>query len=219
MKVELLEMKKLFDISIPVSSKTVSWEGDEKVYLRRVLRMEEGAKFNLSSLSMSVHSGTHIDAPKHFLLKGATVDQIPLNVLIGPAQVIEIKSKRAVIDAEALKKAGIGNETKRLLLKTRNSMIWKTHPNEFQVNYVSINKEAAEYLVDLGIVFIGIDYLSISPADDFRTVHEILMRSGIIILETIDLSEVPFGYYDLYCLPLKLQGTEGAPARVILVQE
>ncbi|HEY59071.1 MAG TPA: cyclase family protein [Anaerolineae bacterium] len=211
-------MQKIFDISIPVSSETVTWEGDEKVRLHRVLKMEEGAQFNLSSLSMSVHNGTHIDAPYHFLPDGATVDKIPLDILIGPAQVIEVKDKGTLIGADALKSAGIGEKIKRLLIKTRNSDIWKANPNEFQQDFVSINKRAAEYLVDLSIVLIGIDYLSISPADNFQSVHKILMSAGIIILETIDLSEVSPGFYDLYCLPLKLQGVEGAPVRAVLLQ-
>ncbi len=212
-------MKKILDISIEISPQTVLWENDPRINIESVQKIKEGAEFGVTRLEMGVHNGSHIDAPSHFIEKGKSVDQIPLEVLVGPAQVIEIDDSIHQITAQVLKNAKITISIKKVLLKTRNSKYWHTKSNEFKRDFAGIVSNGAEYLVRSGIELVGIDYLSISPFDDLYEPHRILLRNGVVILEAIDLSAVESGVYDLYCLPLKLKGVEGAPVRAILVQD
>ncbi len=206
---------RIYDISVGVSEEIPVWPGDPPVVLKRVAKIEDGANANVSHFSASVHIGTHIDAPVHFLDDGEGIEAIPLNILIGRAYVIDL-SKATVLDAETLERAGIPPRTKRLLLKTRNSDLWARGETNFQTDIVGVNKSGAEWLVRKGVQLVEVDYLSVAPFKQSKEPHQILLGAGIVILEGLNLDEVSQGRYNLCSLPIKLIGSDGAPARAIL---
>jgi arylformamidase len=208
---------KMYDISLPISREMPVWPGDPPVELEQISSMDSGAHDNVSRLACSVHTGTHVDAPHHFLNDHRTVDAMPLEVLIGTAQLIQVPEEVGLITADTLDKAGILSGIERLLLKTRNSRLWECGGNKFAKDFVGVSMDGAEWLVQAGMKLVGIDYLSIAPYKQSLPTHQVLLKPGIIILEGVNLGAVPPGIYDLYCLPLNLVGSDGAPARVILV--
>ncbi len=208
----------IFDISLPISPALPVWPGDSPVVLERRSSMDEGAHANVSQLSLSVHAGTHVDAPHHFLNDGRTVESLLLDVLTGPALVVSVPVEASVIDSGVLESAGIADGTERLLLKTRNSSFWQTSGNEFHPEFIGVDAGGAAWIVRHGIRLVGIDYLSVSPYKNSIPTHRELLGAGVVILEGVDLSAVNPGVYDLYCLPLKLVGSDGAPARAILIK-
>lgn len=210
---------KFHDISVTVTSELPTWPGDPSVELGRVSKIEEGANANVSRIAMGVHTGTHVDAPFHFLEDGTTVDTLPLDVLIGSVQVVDVGEQVDVINADVLKKASLIPGVSRILFKTRNSKIWARGEKEFQTEFVGIDADGAEFLVQQGIKLVGIDYLSIAPYKKSRPTHEILLHAKMIIIEGVDLSKIQAGVYQLVCLPLKLGGSDGAPARTILIEQ
>jgi arylformamidase len=195
------------------------WPGDPQVVLERVSSIEEGANANVSKISMSVHTGTHMDAPVHFLQGGKSIDTLPLEILIGPAQVIRLPDSVETITAGILEKAGIREGVERLLIKTRNSTYWTNPDDDFKTDFLAVEADGAAYLVKRGVKLVGIDYLSIAPFKRSRPTHETLLKAGMVILEGADLSAVPAGFYQLICLPLKLGGCDGSPARAVLIAE
>ncbi len=205
-----------YDISMTISPDMPIWPGDPKVVLERIGKIEEGAEANVSKLNMCVHTGTHVDAPFHFLQKGKTVEQLPLKLLTGRAYVLHLPEADE-ITAEVLEGSGIPPRTRRVLFRTRNSDLWTKQGTEFQSGYVGLSPDGADYLVNRGVKLIGIDYLSVAPYERTKATHEILLEAGIIIVEGLDLSEITQGRYTLYCLPLKIAGCDGAPARAILI--
>lgn len=207
---------KLYDISLTLTPQAVVWPGDPAIVLERVSKIEEGANHNGSRLEMSVHSGTHVDAPFHFVPGGNTIESLALDVLIGEAQVVELDASVRLITAEVLLSAGLKPGVSRVLFKTRNSQYWQPGVKEFQTDFVGVSADGAEYLVWQGIKLVGIDYLSIAPYKQSKETHEILLKHGVIALEGINLAEVPAGMYQLFCLPVKLGGSDGAPARAVL---
>ncbi len=209
----------IIDISIELSPEMVRWEGDPPMIVRQVLQLAKGDPYNLSEMKLSLHQGTHLDAPRHFLADGSLVEDFPLDLLIGEAQVVQIPCEVNSIGRDVLEKVGIRAGIRRVLFKTHNSQYWKDDPHTFHADFVSLSLDGAEYLIEQGIELVGIDYLSISPADDFRPVHARLMEKHIAIIETLDLSEVEPGTYTLICLPMKIQGVEGAPVRAVLVRD
>jgi arylformamidase len=207
-----------YDISLTISPDLPVWPGDPGVVVERVEKIEEGAAANVSQLRLGAHTGTHVDAPYHFLGgEAATVEQLPLNMLTGRAYVLHLADEVDLITASVLEQAGIPPRTRRLLLKTRNSALWARKENEFQTDFVALSADGAQYLVDRRVRLVGVDYLSVAPFDQSVPTHEILLKAGIIVLEGLNLSEVSQGRYALYCLPLKIAGCDGAPARAILV--
>jgi arylformamidase len=209
---------KIYDISLPISPTMPVWPGDPAVVLEKVSSMDIGAHDNVSRLACSVHTGTHVDAPHHFLNDHRTVESLALDILVGPAQVIQIPQDVKVVNAEVLKKAALPVGTERLLLKTSNSLLWERSENTFFTGFVGISTDGADWLVRYGIKLVGIDYLSVAPYHQSIPTHRALLTAGIIIVEGLDLSAINPGNYSLYCLPLKLVGSDGAPARVILVE-
>jgi arylformamidase len=209
---------KIYDISLTITPGLPVWPGDPQVVLKRVSKMEEGEHNNVSQLALSAHAGTHVDAPYHFIADGETIEKLPLETLVGPAQVVELPAEVTMITADALRQAGIAAGMERVLLKTRNSRYWKQPGLPFQTDFASVSPDGAEYLVACGVRLIGIDYFSIAPFGDSVPTHRVLLGAKLIILEGADLSEVPAGNYQLYCLPLKLGGSDGAPARAILIK-
>jgi len=208
---------KIHDVTIPVSPGMPVWPGDPPVVLEQVVSMDAGAHDNISRLACSVHTGTHVDAPHHFMNDHRTVETLALDVLVGPAEVVQIPEDVSVVSAAVLEKAGLPEEIERLLLKTANSRLWERGENSFFTNYVGISADGADWLVQYGIKLIGIDYLSVAPYHQSIPPHRTLLGAGIIIVEGLELSVIIPGSYDLYCLPLKLVGSDGAPARVILM--
>ena len=210
---------KIYDISLTITPGLPVWPGDPPVMLKRVSKMEEGKHNNVSQLALSAHAGTHVDAPYHFIADGETIEKLPLEILVGPAQVVELPADCTEITAQILRQAGIDDGMQRVLLKTRNSRYWTQPGLPFQTDFAALSPDGAEYLVARGVRLIGIDYFSIAPFNDSVPTHRVLLGAKLIILEGADLSQVPVGHYQLYCLPLKLGGSDGAPARAILIEE
>ena len=169
---------KIYDISIPISPSMPVWPGDPPVVLEQVSSMDAGAHDNISRLECSVHTGTHVDAPHHFLNDHRTVDALSLDVLTGRAQVVQIPENEGLITAGVLEKAAIPSGTSRLLLKTRNSSLWGRQENEFVKDFVGISVDGAEWIVRTGIKLIGIDYLSIAPYKQSIPTHQVLAQTG-----------------------------------------
>jgi arylformamidase len=207
---------RIYDVSLLIRPGMAVWPGDDDVLIEPVRSQEDGSRANVSNIRMNLHTGTHVDSPGHFIAGGATVESLPLDVLIGKAWVAELDASGA-ITAEDLTAAGIPREARRVLLKTHNSALWKTHPDQFCPDFAHLTEDAARWVVERGIQLIGVDYLSVeSPTSDGDT-HTALLSAGVVIVESLNLSEVAPGWYDLYCLPLKVQGGDGAPARVVLI--
>ncbi len=209
---------KIHDITIVIHADMPIWPGDPKVLLERVESMDGGDHVNVSKLSCSVHTGTHVDAPHHFLNDGRTVETLSLDVLVGKAHVLQVADEVDLVTAPVLKSCLIPEETIRLLIKTRNSRIWARGEKQFQEDFVAIAPDAADWLVARGIRLIGVDYLSVAPFRESDATHNVFLRAGVIILEGVNLISVEPGDYDLYCLPLLLAGSDGAPARAILIE-
>lgn len=207
----------IYDISLPISPDLPVWPGDSAIVIEEIFSMDKGADANVSRLEAGVHIGTHVDAPHHFLNDGRTVENLALDILTGPAFVLHVNDDVDSITAEVLDAAPIPPATSRLLLRTKNSRLWTSDSRKFHSDFIAISSDGAEWLVEHGIQLIGVDYLSVAAFDDSVPTHKILLSAGIIVLEGCDLSQVPQGDYDLYCLPLRLVGSDGAPARTILV--
>lgn len=208
----------IYDISVTISPRLPTWPGDPKLELEKFEAMEEGAHDNVSRISASVHLGTHVDAPYHFLNDGKTVDQLPLEVLTGPCYVVQLPDGIEAITAEVLDRTEITSEMKRVLFGTRNSHLWARGESEFQTDFVAITEDGAEWLVERGVGLVGVDYLSVAPYGDSVPTHVVLLNAGVVVVEGLNLSKVMRGFYELYCLPLKIAGCDGAPARAILIQ-
>jgi arylformamidase len=205
-----------YDISLTVSPDLPIWPGDPKILIQRIMKLENGDDANVSTIAMSVHTGTHVDAPLHFLSDGLAVNEILLKTLIGRAFVLDLPEVD-IVTTDVLEKAELPPRTRRVLLKTRNSALWFNGVREFQKDYVALSPDGAQYLVDRGVQLVGVDYLSVAPYAETVKTHTILLEAGVVVVEGLDLSQVSDGRYNLYCLPIKLGGLEGAPARAILV--
>ncbi len=202
------------DISVPLRNAMVHWPGDPPVRIKRVKDIARGDSANLSTISMGAHSGTHMDAPLHFMRQAKGIGEMPLDTTIGRARVVEIEDTESIKPGELLRHRIRRGE--RVLFKTRNSSrLWQT--NEFVPDFVFISDEAALFLAERGVRLVGIDYLSVGGFKQGGSyVHKTLLSNGVWIIEGLDLSSVSPGRYDLICLPLKLDQGDGAPARAIL---
>lgn len=201
-----------YDISISVHDKLPVFPGDPPTEIATILRLDRGDAANLSSISISSHAGTHVDAPLHFLPHGVSVDFLPLSLFIGAARVVEINGRERIGRAELSRHNMKGEE--RVILKTGNSLLWDREG--FSEGYAALTEEGAAYLADCGVKLVGIDYLSVEPFDGNGAVHRLLLSRGVIILEGLNLDGVEPGNYELICLPLKIKGGEAAPARAVL---
>jgi arylformamidase len=200
----------LIDISRPIRPGMVVWEGDPRVSFQQVASLEAGDLANITALELGAHTGTHVDAPLHFLPDGAGAEQLPLEALIGPAVVLDLQHIEGDVRAADL---DFPDGVERLLLKTPNSRLWDR--DEFVADHVTIAPDAARLLVERGVRLVGIDYLSVGLPET----HRILLGAGIVALEGLDLRAVEAGDYQLVALPLRLVGVDGAPARVVLISE
>jgi arylformamidase len=209
---------KIFDISLTISPSLPVWPGDPPIELERVESMDKGAHVNVSHLSAGVHIGTHVDAPHHFLNDGHTVEQLPLDVLTGPCYVMQLPDGVEAITADVLAGVPFPTDAIRILFRTSNSRFWARGEKDFQENFVAVKEDGAKWLVGRGVQLVGVDYLSVAPFGASVPTHKILLEAGVVVVEGLDLSTVTRGFYELYCLPLKIQGSDGAPARAILIQ-
>ena len=202
------------DISVPLHNGMVHWPGDAPIERIGTESIAKGGEANVSEIRGSAHTGTHIDAPLHYLPGGPGIDAMPITATIGRARVISIRDEES-IQVKELESHGLA-KSERVLFKTRNSeQCWKT--DQFQKKFVYISKDTAQYLAERHIQTVGVDYLSVGgfEADGAET-HRILLAAGIWILEGLNLAKVEAGEYELVCLPLKIAGSDGAPARAVL---
>ncbi len=208
----------IIDITAPVSLASVMWPGQDPPSQEFLHHTDRGDPDTVSQWAFSAHTGTHVDARMHFIPGGWSMEALELSRVVGPCRVVDLTHLEGHVgraDLEAAEVAG----TVRLLLKTRNSELGLLGRGGFAEDYVAISREAAEYLVEIGVETVGVDYLSVEPFEDgeFNT-HHTLLGADVVILEGLALAGVEPGEYLLACLPLKLAGSDGSPARAILVR-
>jgi arylformamidase len=206
----------IYDISLPISESLVVWPGDSPVRITHRSHLDRGDGLTVSRLDLGAHSGTHVDAPAHFIAGGAGVDALDLGILTGPALVVHAHDAEA-LSAEILERLAIPPGTERLLLRTRNSERWARVESSFDRDFVAITEDGARWLVARGVRLVGVDYLSVGPFAETAPTHHVLLGAGIVAVEGLDLSEIAPGVYQLVCLPLKITDGDGAPARAILI--
>lgn len=206
-------MVSFIDVTLPLAPGMPVWPSEPAPQLTPLSSIANGDPANVSRLTLGTHTGTHVDAPRHFIEGGRTVEALPLAALCGPARVVPIQDRTAIRVAE-LEKIPLDG-VMRVLFQTRNSALW--NERGFRTDFVYLEPDAATWLVKRGVQLVGIDYLSVERFDspDYA-VHHTLLGAGVVIVEGLDLREVTPGGYDLWCLPLKLVGGDGAPARVLL---
>ncbi|HBA88942.1 MAG TPA: cyclase [Geobacter sp.] len=204
---------RIHDITMPLSADLPVYPEDPPIVIEPWNRIANGDHANLSRLTFGSHSGTHIDPPRHFSDFGMTVDEIPLELLIGKARVVEITGTKEIGRKELEHLPVRGAE--RLLLKTGNSRLWQE--KGFRTDYAALTLEGAQYLREIGVKLVGIDYLSIEAFDGDGEVHRTLLNGGIVVIEGLNLTDVDHGEYQLICLPLKIKDGDGAPVRALLV--
>jgi arylformamidase len=216
--------RRILDVSIPVHTAMIVYPGDPTVELAPAQRIERGDPSNVSTLRLGTHTGTHVDPPAHFLPGGPTADALPLEVLVGPAVVADLRDAEGAIGPAELDRLALPDRVERLLLRTRNSDLWGRPPGAaFPDSWIGLAADGAGWMVERGVRLAGIDFLSIEPPDTgvgvgFPT-HLALLEAGVVVVEGLDLRKAPAGPYELLCLPLRLAGGDGAPARVVLVAE
>lgn len=207
---------KLYDVSTPIFPGMPQWDGEQVVQEATMYRTPAD-EANVTMLTLTTHTGTHVDPPRHFVHDGPTLDEIPLDRWIGPCWVADVTAAEPEIGVADLERAGIPPGTTRLVLKTRSYTLWETHPETFVDTFVALSVAAAEWIVARGIQLVGIDYLSVGPFHTTgRETHLALLGNGVIAVEGLDLRQIEPGPYELLCLPLKLRHGDGAPARVAL---
>lgn len=205
---------RLVDVSVSLQPGLATYPGNPEFELQPVKRVAAGASSNVSRLILGTHTGTHVDAPRHFFDEGAGVDGLPLDLLIGRARVIDLPFRGGITERH-LADAGL-REDLRVLLRTPNSALWNTSDG-FHQDYSYLTEEGARYLVEQGVKVVGIDYLSV---EQFKKpgapAHRALLGENVVIIEGLNLSDADAGAYEMYCLPLRVAGADGAPARVVL---
>lgn len=207
---------KVYDITLPIHKDMLVWEGDEKVSIQNVATVRKDG-VALSQFLLGSHTGTHVDAPSHFIENGDTLDKIPLEKFIGKCQVLDLTNlDHQEIQVSDLSKINI-KKGDRILFKTGNFRL--LFGSVFPKEYISLSLEAAEYLVEKGVVLVGMDFLGIEKkGNPGHPVHKALLSKGIVNVEGLNLENVPAGDYEMICLPMHVIGVDGAPARVILYE-
>lgn len=200
---------KVFDISVPLHPAVPHWPGEKGFTLERL----QNGNVCVSQIAMGLHTATHLDAPLHFLPDGKNLDQIPLERYLGPARVVPIEDSRSITRAELERRDLAGCD--KVLFKTENSLRWERA--DFDREFIGLSAEGAAYLMERGIRLVGTDYLSIEAFGSDGRVHNILLGHDTVILEGLDLREVPAGDYYLMCVPLKIAGAEASPTRALLL--
>jgi arylformamidase len=202
------------DISVPIRAGMVSFPGDPQISMSLPISIRQGDVCNVSRLDFGVHSGTHVDAPIHFIDGASGIEGVPLDALVGPAVVADGRHLQSHITPADLEGMAIPRGTERLLFKTRNSALWDLRG--FSEEFLALTPEAAAALVERGIRLVGADYLSIAPFGDPGPTHRALLGAGVVILEGLDLRAVEPGAFELMCLPVLIPGSDGGPARALL---
>jgi len=211
---------RIYDVSLPITRELPVWPNDPQVDIASASRIARGDVANVSRFSISSHTGTHVDAPWHFIDDGARLADIAIERWIGPCLVVEIPSQDSRIEPSHLNAITLLADTKRVLFKTSNSALWSESNSEFLESYVALSPAAARWVVAHDIELVGIDYLSIESFDDHEhETHRTLLGHGVLVIEGLNLAEVAPGPYLLLCLPLALAAGDGAPARVLLVEQ
>jgi arylformamidase len=208
----------IYDLSVPLSSELPTYTGDPGIKIDDWSSLAHGGSANVSALYFGAHTGTHVDAPAHFIEGARKVESLELDVLIGEAHVIEVPRERLTIDREFVS-AQFPRGAKRVLFKTRNSAFWSADKADFRTDFTYLELAAAQWLVEEGVKLVGIDYLSIEKFHSLdHEVHRALLSHEVIILEGLNLAQVSAGKYELICLPLRLRSHlgDGAPARAVL---
>ena len=208
----------IYDLSVPLSSDLPTYPGDPGIRIQDWSKLANGDGANVSALSFGAHTGTHVDAPAHFIEGTKKVESLALEILIGDAQVVEVPEEKRVID-EPFVAANCSPGTTRILFKTRNSAFWNKDFTEFRTDFTHVDLQAAHALIELGVKLVGIDYLSVEKfGSKNHEVHHALLLREVIIVEGLNLTGVPAGKYELICLPLQLRSNlgDGAPARAVL---
>lgn len=205
-------MSEWIDISLPVRHAMVHWPDNPDPVVEQIADMRAGSVCNLTRIAFSAHTGTHMDAMRHFVADGITMEKMPLDAVIGPARVIEVPNAKGIYRAEIEHHNFQPGE--RILFKTTNSALrWD---GKFHEDYVALENDAAQLMVECGVRTVGIDTLSVAPWHDLISTHVTLLSAGIWIIEGLDFRGVDAGDYDLVCLPLKIEGSDGAPARAVI---
>lgn len=204
---------KLIDVTVPLDAALPTYPGNTPFSIEAIKRIARGDSSNVSTLHMSAHAGTHVDAPRHFFDDAPGTEGLPLEMLLGRARVVEITSRKGITPQDF---ADIDlSEDVRVLIKTPNSRLWGSP--EFHKDFVGVTEAAAKFLVERGVKVVGVDYLSV---EIFKTpgapAHHVLLGGGTIVIEGLNLRDVEPGTYDMMCLPLRIVGCDGAPARVVL---
>jgi arylformamidase len=206
---------RIHDISLPIEPGLPTWPTSEGFHVRSVMRIAAGDSSNVSVVEMDVHTGTHVEAPLHFLEDGAPLDTVPVERFVGPARVVEVDGE--VVTAAALEALGIEANPPRLLIRTANSDRWAKGWGPFDPVYVALTADAAQWIVDRGFQLVGLDHISIQRYQDGPETHQILMGAGVTILEGLNLDDVAAGEYTLVAAPVRLVGVEAAPTRALLL--
>lgn len=206
----------ILDVSVPMQQGMPQWDGEDVLRLAPMLQTPAD-QVNVTRITMTTHTGTHVDAPRHFVHDGKKLDEIPLDRWVGPAVVVDCTHLEHDISGDDLERLNVPAGTTRLIFKTRNSDLWKQQPETFVRDYIALAPSGAEWVVEHQIRLVGIDYLSIgSVHDDGVECHLTLLLNEVLIVEGLNLSQVPAGPYELLCLPMPVAGSDGAPARVAL---
>lgn len=207
-------MPRFYDITLPIAEGMLTYPDDPDVSVRAHSRIADGDDANVTALGLGSHTGTHLDAASHFIDGGQTVDRLPLERLVGSVLVVHMPSDVTAIGVEELRGAGLDGAT-RVLLRTRNAEL--LGGDEFSEDFAHLTGDGARYLVDAGVELVGIDYLSVEAFGAEEPIaHRVLLEREVVIVEGVDLREVPAGRYELLCLPLRLAGLDGAPVRAVL---
>lgn len=209
----------IIDITAPVSPASVMWPGDDPPSQEFLRHTDRGDTDTTSRWTLSAHTGTHVDARMHFIPGGWTIESLELSRVFGPCRVVDLTRVEGHVGRADLEAAGVAG-TVRLLLKTQSSERGLLGREGFVEDYVGISREAAEYLVEIGVETVGVDYLSVEPFEDgeFNT-HRTLLGADVVIVEGLALGGVEAGEYLFACLPIKLAGSDGAPARAVLARD
>lgn len=209
-------MSRMYDVTVPISEATPIYKGDPGVEVKSFKAIAAGASANVSEVSFGVHTGTHVDAPNHFIDGARRVHELDPQKLVGPCRVITVPENVVAIEPQHV---GNIDGVERVLFKTRNSQFWASPENGFRTGFSYLVPETAKVLVDNGVVLVGIDYLSIEKSGSpGHPVHMALLEREIVILEGLDLRDIQPGDYELICMPLKYEGAtgDGSPARTFL---
>lgn len=207
---------KIYDVTVTLRPGMPTWPGEPGPEIAPLRQISQGDGANVSLLRLGAHTGTHVDAPLHFIAGGAPVEDLPLEALVGRGRVVEIREP-GPITASTLEQLHLSPKTPRLLFKTQNGRLWEEAT--FSREFVALSPEAARWLVERQIRLVGIDYLSIEPfGSPGHPTHLTLLKAGVVVVEGLDLRHVPPGEYLIACLPLKIRGGDGAPARVALIE-